>query len=156
MNWNAISAVGDIVGAIGVVISLIYLAKQIKDQNSQSKLSSLFEMSRELRVAQENFATKEFADIFIRANQDFNSITESESLRLFLLVTNLFRIWENTFLEHKDGNLSDKVWVTLSKDYSQAMGIPSFKYIWAMRKQNYDEDFQHYVDSLKPIKYIYQ
>ena len=34
MNWDAIGAVGEIIGAIAVVASLIYLASQIKNQNS--------------------------------------------------------------------------------------------------------------------------
>ena len=36
MNWDAIGAVGEIVGAMAVVASLIYLASQIKHQNSIS------------------------------------------------------------------------------------------------------------------------
>jgi hypothetical protein len=33
MNWDAIGAIGEIVGALAVLITLIYLAMQIK-QNS--------------------------------------------------------------------------------------------------------------------------
>lgn len=33
MNWDAIGAVGEIVGALAVVISLVYLASQIRIQN---------------------------------------------------------------------------------------------------------------------------
>ena len=33
MNWEAISAIGEIVGALAVVISLVYLAAQIRNQN---------------------------------------------------------------------------------------------------------------------------
>lgn len=33
MNWDAISAVGEIVGAAAVVLTLIYLAVQIRQNN---------------------------------------------------------------------------------------------------------------------------
>ena len=33
MNWDAIGAVGEIVGALAVVISVIYLAVQIRQTN---------------------------------------------------------------------------------------------------------------------------
>jgi heme/copper-type cytochrome/quinol oxidase subunit 1 len=33
MNWEMISAVGQMLGAVGVIISIIYLAAQIRNQN---------------------------------------------------------------------------------------------------------------------------
>jgi heme/copper-type cytochrome/quinol oxidase subunit 1 len=32
MNWEMISAVGQMLGAVGVIISIIYLAAQIRNQ----------------------------------------------------------------------------------------------------------------------------
>jgi len=37
MNWEMISAVGQMLGAIGVIISIIYLAAQIRNQNKESR-----------------------------------------------------------------------------------------------------------------------
>ena len=33
MNWEAIGAIGDAAGAIGVIVTLIYLAAQIRQSN---------------------------------------------------------------------------------------------------------------------------
>ncbi len=154
MNWDAIGAVGEITGAFAVVISLIYLALQIRSQNSQAKLSALHEMSRELRRTTAMFANKSISDIFVRANQDYSSISEAESVQLIVLVTNLFRAWESAFLENRDGNLDENVWAALSRDYTQPMGAPSFQHIWTLRKQNYDPSFQDYVDQNQTNDYI--
>jgi hypothetical protein len=37
MNWEMISAIAKMVGAIGVIISLVYLAIQIRDQKKHSR-----------------------------------------------------------------------------------------------------------------------
>jgi NAD/NADP transhydrogenase alpha subunit len=37
MNWDAISSVAEIIGAIAVVVSLIYLASQVKQSNTQAR-----------------------------------------------------------------------------------------------------------------------
>ena len=37
MNWEMISAVGQVLGAIGVIISIVYLAAQIRNQNKESQ-----------------------------------------------------------------------------------------------------------------------
>ena len=154
MNWDAIGAVGETVGAFAVVVSLIYLAIQIRSQNSQAKLSALHEMSRELRGAAAKFAAGNNAEIFVRANEDYDSLTDAESVQLIVLVTNLLRAWENAFLENRDGNLDESVWEALSRDYTQPMGAPSFIHIWALRKQNYDPGFQKYVDSISVEEYV--
>ena len=41
MNWEMISAVGQMLGAIGVIISIIYLAVQIRNQNKESQRAAM-------------------------------------------------------------------------------------------------------------------
>jgi heme/copper-type cytochrome/quinol oxidase subunit 1 len=41
MNWEMISAVGQMLGAIGVIISIIYLAAQIRNQNKESRRAAM-------------------------------------------------------------------------------------------------------------------
>ena len=154
MNWNVIGVITEIIGAFAVVVSLIYLALQIRSQNKQAKLSALHEMSREQRAVTAMFATTTISDIFVRANKNYESMPEAELVQLLLLVTNLFRAWENAFLESRDGNLDENVWLTLNRDYSQGMGAVSFQHIWKLRKQNYDPIFQIHVDSIDLDQYI--
>ena len=153
MNWDAIGAIGEIIGAFAVVISLLYLAVQIRTQNKQAKLSALHEMSREQRLVAERFATENISDIVVRANKDHKTISEAESFQLIALVTNFFRAWENAYLEKRDGSLGENVWMTLARDYSQVMGMSSFRHIWSLRKQNYNPNFQKYVDSIESSEY---
>lgn len=154
VNWEAIGAVGEIIGALAVVISLLYLAAQIRAQNAQAKLAALHEMSNRFREVTNLFASGDIADIFVRANDDFGAISDAESVRLIVLTTNLFRAWEEAFLEKRDGYLEPEVFEALSRDYTQPMGAASFRHIWKLRKQNYDPDFQEYVDKLGMRDYI--
>jgi len=153
MNLEVVGVISEIIGALAVVISLIYLALQIRAQNKQARLSALHEMSKEFREATAVFASDSISDVFVRANNDYKSISEAESLQLFILVTNLFRAWENAFLENKDGNLDKNVWAALAKDYSQSMGNTSLKHIWSQRKQNYNKSFQKYVEDIELQEY---
>ncbi len=99
------------------------------------------------------FATGDITDIYVRANKDYDSLSEAELVRLIILVTNLFRAWENAFIEHRDGSLDEDVWRALSREYTQPMAAPSFQRIWSLRKQNYDPDFQKHVESVEPGEY---
>jgi len=42
MNWDAIGAVGQVVGAVGVVVTLFYLATQIRQNSKQLAAQSRF------------------------------------------------------------------------------------------------------------------
>ena len=41
MNWEAISAIGQLVGALAVVISLIYLANQVRGNARETRLAAM-------------------------------------------------------------------------------------------------------------------
>ena len=47
MNWDAIGAIGENVGALGVILSLIYLASQIRMQNRESRLAAATEWTNQ-------------------------------------------------------------------------------------------------------------
>ncbi len=44
MNWDAIGAIGEIVGAAAVFASLVYLAMQILNQNRESRMSAMHDI----------------------------------------------------------------------------------------------------------------
>ena len=46
MNWDAIGAIGELAGALAVVLTLFYLARQIKTSSDVSK-AELFERTNE-------------------------------------------------------------------------------------------------------------
>jgi hypothetical protein len=154
MNWEIGAAIAEMVGAIAVVISLIYLALQIREQTNQSRLAAQHEVSSGIREVSNLYASEDISDIFVRANKDFESMSDAELVRLIVVTTNLLRGWEEAFLEKRDGYLEAGNWETLSRDYTQLMGAPSFRRIWELRRQNYDPEFQIYVNSLESREYI--
>ena len=50
MNWDAIGAVGEIVGALAVVVSLLYLAGQIRVSNKASRNSLIQELQDTVKI----------------------------------------------------------------------------------------------------------
>lgn len=154
MNWDAIGALAEVVGAIGVIFSLLYLSLQIRTQNVQAKLAARHEIATGLRQASGVYASEDITEIFVRANKDYNSISDAESVRLIVVTTNLFRAWEEAFLIYKDGQLEADMWEVIARDYTTSMGAPCICHVWNIRKQNYDPGFQRYVDDLESKEYI--
>lgn len=153
-DWDAIGALAEVVGAIGVIFSLLYLSLQIRTQNVQAKLAARHEIASGLRQASGVYASEDITEIFVRANKDYNSISDAESVRLIVVTTNLFRAWEEAFLIYKDGQLDADMWEVIARDYTTSMGATCIRHVWNIRKQNYDPGFQQYVDNLESKEYI--
>ncbi len=82
MNWDAIGAIGEVVGGVAVIATLLYLAAQIR-QNAQSVRNAaslsvnegLAEINR--RVSND----PEFADLWLRGLKDYRGLADVERMR---------------------------------------------------------------------------
>ena len=119
MNWDAMGAVGEIVGAIAVLATLIYLAAQIRQnaqaldrqgdiaqaQIQQMRADSITQLSTVCTANTENIElltrlinTKEISP---------EELSPEENMRARMLLTMLRSNLENTFLQFKKGFLSE-------------------------------------------------
>ncbi len=84
MNWDAIGAAGEWAGAIAVVITLVYLARQIQQQNKIAKFSgaqSVWDGFREILLAQAYSA--EITELWLRGSTEPGSLSEIEASQFF-------------------------------------------------------------------------
>jgi hypothetical protein len=111
MNWEAISAVGQIVGAAGVIISVIYLAHQVRGNARQMRLASMRTMSDAFNQWLQSLAENaEFGDLYYRGMRDFESIQGPDLPRFSALMDHLFRIYEDMYYQKLEGHLDPRIW----------------------------------------------
>lgn len=154
MNWDAIGAVGEILGAGAVMISLFYLATQIRAQNREARAAAMHEISTAFRESYTQFNDGDIADIFVRGNQEFDSLTDTEKVRLFATVTPLLRVLEEAFVQHNQGRFDEELWSAMIKQYSFFMSAPTLEEVWRQRKGHFNDDFRGFVDGLDKRGYV--
>ena len=148
MNWDAIGAIGEIIGAGAVVASLVYLAIQIRTQNREARLSAMHDISVGFRDAIIPFSSEDMATILVKANIDYESLTDIEAQRIIVLMGQFFRAWEEAFIQHEEGHLDSRSWSAILKYYVKLLGAPAMRKGWALRKGYMDEKFVEFVDAL--------
>lgn len=153
MNWDAIGAIGEIVGAIAVVLSLIYLASQIRTQNKESRVAAMHEIAVAYRQSNIAFADPVLADILTRAHVDTDSLTEAEILQLICGVQGVFRVWEEAYYQHVAGRLDEHLWEAMLREYSTYMSAGGFDFVWQLRKEGHNDSFRRFVDGLPKPEY---
>ena len=75
MNWEAISAIGQIVGAIGVVVSLIYVATEVRNSARATQLASRRSISEIFTLLSRQLAEHpDLRELYYRGLHDFESL----------------------------------------------------------------------------------
>jgi hypothetical protein len=148
MNWEAIGAVGEVLGAAGVIISLLYLAVQIRGDARAKRAATTHDRalaSGELLLAIAN--NPGLAELYSRGVRDFSSLNNAELPRFSGLILHMCRIWEDQFLQWSEGYLDPRVWHGLDAAIDDFLTLPGMQAWWKTRSHWYSEQFQSLIES---------
>jgi hypothetical protein len=151
MNWQALGAMGEFVGALAVVVSVLYLAWQVRSQVQESKLSAIHEVSEGFREGiAATFLDRQLAELFVAAKDDAAVLTEAERLQFIAFMQRNYRVWEDAFYQMKQGRLDEPHWRSMERQYSSLLSWPGVRWVWSIRRDFYTPEFRAYVDALQP------
>ena len=103
MNWEAIGAGSEVVGAFGVIVSLIYLAFQIRQNTKQLEQNERSSMATAVTVSVTNYrenrrfiyTSSEVTEINLKGMADPKSLSDAERYRFRLLTQNMMDgLWD--------------------------------------------------------------
>ena len=78
MNWEAIGVIAEVVGAIGVIASLVYLSIQIKSTTKQLRFDASQTVAESIDRAFDPLYTAPNASILTKGHRDIDSLDETE------------------------------------------------------------------------------
>jgi hypothetical protein len=108
---EALGNLGEFVGAIGVVISLVYLARQMIQNTTSVRAASFNSMvQNSIRLLEHSFRDSEFAAFLARAQADPDSLTPEERVRWDAYMTAVYRHFGNLVYAYRVGTLDHQMW----------------------------------------------
>jgi hypothetical protein len=149
MDWEAIGAIGEIIGAGAVVVSLLYLASQVRTQNKEARLAAMHQITVGYRDSLATFTDEGLTNLVMKANDDFESLTDGEAMRLISATQRILRVGEEAYIQYEEGRLEQRMWEPIAKQYAAYLSIPAFARVWEIRRQNYDTNFSQFMDDLE-------
>ena len=148
VNWDAIGALAELLGAAGVVASLLYLATQMRQSNrlakraaAQALLSSRNEFNRFLA------SSAELNELCHKGLEAPDELSETEWNRFQAVTSSLIRTFEAVFLDHREGLLPSEVWQSQSHSMRRWMSTPGAQKILRQFQGDFDAGFVRYVSS---------
>ena len=150
MNWEAISALGQIIGAIAVVISVIYLAVQVRSNARQTRLASMLSMSDAFNCWLQGLAgNPQIGELWYRGVRDFDSMQGADLPRFSALVDHLFRIYEDMYYQKLEGHLDPRVWRGFEAPMRDIIAYPGIQAWWHSRSHWFSREFADFINDLE-------
>ena len=141
MNWEAIGAIAETLGAIGVIATLVYLALQIRqntnalEQSQKADLAQAYQHRSESRrqMGIDQAESRYMAPISVKLSElgwpdnldAIDSLDQEERFRFqHMMAASMTRL-DNACYQHHQGLLDEQAW-TLSKNRMRVIG-PTWK-----------------------------
>ena len=148
MNWDIAGIVAEIIGAAAVVISVAYLAIQIKAQTEQSKLGA----TRDLATQYANnlgllIEDGELAEIYLRGCRDYNDLPNTERLRVAGVFQRRMKLVEQQHLHVSKGNIDPAFFESMDKTYFEWLTFPGVQQWWELNHDYFSSEFRASVEA---------
>jgi hypothetical protein len=149
MNWEMISAVGQLAAIVVGIPSLIYLAMQIREQTKERRRAAVDALTvqwGDLTKALHDSA--EFSAIYLRGLQSFHELETVSKLRFSAFQNRFFKNFEAMYFSRQDAVLSAASWGEIERTMSDLLAYPGIRQWWDTRKHWHTEEFARVVDKL--------
>lgn len=149
MNWDAIGAIGEVLGAAAVVISVVYLAVQVRKQTEEAKLSATRELSTQFQAGLDMMAQDgDLTDIWEAGMRDFKALPSNQQLRLSIYLQRMTRVLEAQYIHSKKENVSPELFQSTQLAFMAFLKFPGSRTWWQMSKHMYVAGFGDHVDNM--------
>jgi len=137
VNWDAIGAIGDLIGGVAVVLSLLYVAYQIRQSSRQIELSSRNIEASTYHETGDAFsrwltlvaADELLADLFLRGLAG-EELPATEALRFHFLLNSLLIAYENNYHQVKIGSVQRDSLEVNAENLKRILGSPGGSRWW--------------------------
>lgn len=151
MNWDAISAIGQMMSALAVIVTLVYLAVQIKQNTAVYRVGVENQWNEfNAKLCHPVALDRQTAEWWCSGETEFDSMDTVDQKRLFLWEYSAFENWLCVYRAKQQGLVSDQMWrhqIATMKAFATRDSVLA---AWQNFSAIYDDDFRKLMDSFIP------
>ena len=147
MTLNDFANLGQIIGGVAVVISLIYVALQIR-QNTNAVRSATAQTVHEHFSKWYHLAAAddELAKIVATGLRDYGALSEQQRVRFIATFMAFLSYSQNAFLKWREGLLASPLWLGWELVIMNLVCAPGGKAFWKERAYMFGDEFRRYIE----------
>jgi hypothetical protein len=147
MTWDAAGSLGEIIGAIAVVVSVVYLALQIKGQTRQAKLAAGRELSEQYRLILNRVIDNEdFSELYLEGVTNYSALSNNSRIKMSLFLRQMFRNVEQQYLHIERENVDSTYFDTMRLSFFQLLRFPGVQDWWEGSREVFAPGFRDVMD----------
>ena len=136
MNWDSIGAIAEVAGVVAILISLVYLATQIRQSNiiaaAEAEREILQSWMRGLEGFIDSHQTTEF---FLKGLSDFESLSSIEKTRFSYRLTELNMVYISALENEEKGLIASHLVEAFGNAFFSYVNSPGGRTWWALHRE---------------------
>lgn len=148
MTLETLANLGEFISAVGVVLSLVYLAFQVR-QNTQSLRTENYARALDRVAAMQArlSADPDLAAVFGRGVADAGALTAQQRIQFAWAFYEMFGAFEFMYHQSHAGALQDEVWERWAATLSWWISLPGVQAWWRAKPAPFSASFSAFVEA---------
>jgi hypothetical protein len=131
LNWEAVGAIAELLGATGVIASLVYLASQIRDTRRALRSSTYHQVRQDIHETMNSAVTAPALAGAVRAAWNgLENLSDEDAFRFVFWITGVMHSFDNCYYQYRMGMLDQERWEMHRKDLALLLQRPAVAHWW--------------------------
>jgi len=147
MTLEDLGNIGEFLGALGVIASLVYLAVQIRQNTRSIRASAFQDAQRDVAGMVDGLAhDPELTRIFYDGNRDFESFSSEDRRRYAVFMSSMIRRYENLLHQTRIGNIDPTLLEGLFSELRRVFSLPGVRAWWAGSQDVFNRELRDFIE----------
>ena len=153
MNWEAINAISQLISSIAVVVSVLYLAVQLRSSTRVARVAAMDAAAAALRDVTKPFMENaELGRLWRIGLENLDSLSPEDQARFFHAAHQFLKALETIHYHYVYGLLDLQLWSGWRELLHHYVATPGIKFYLARRGAVFSERFRNFINELEPVR----
>ena len=147
MTLNELGSLGEFISGLAVVVTLIYLALQIR-HNTRAVRSSMHQdmVGSTARIAESVSDSPDVGRIVLKADEDYDNLTKEEFIRFEAYAERVFGNFESVFYSYRNSMIEQDLWESWEASYLADISRNAMRRFWHEDRPMHLRDYMDFID----------
>jgi hypothetical protein len=148
MTLSELGDLGDFLGGIGVIVTLVYLAIQVRRNTQAVRSASLDSVTTSHMEFQRTvWGDPILNELWFDGRTGKKELSEAESRRFIFMLSSCARHWESAYQKARGGTLETTAWAGMHEELLGVFVNPGAQAYWHLIRRMFSPDFVEFAES---------
>jgi hypothetical protein len=149
MSLEELGILAEMFGALAILVTLIYLAIQVKDGARASRSAAVTDATTAMQSFYEQLGSnREASDLFLHGLRDPEALPEDRRFQFLMLMHSCFLGFQRSYFLAREGTLDLELRDSIGTAIEAVNHLPGMHMYWRQRRRFFQDEFVSWVEKL--------